>query len=110
MKQENTILISILALIFLSVITVSYYNYFIRGDYLVTKQISCDPNIDPCFVSDCESNDSACDQTTAYKKISVLSRYAGSDYNSLSCSQNSSICKIITCQASTTEAGEKCFK
>ncbi len=110
MKQENKILFFILGFIFLAVIGVGYYNYFVRGDYLVTKQVECDPNIDSCFVSDCESNDSECDTTTTYKKISIPSKYAGSDYDSLTCSTGDSFCTIITCHDETVEVGEKCFK
>ncbi len=87
-----------------------FYNIFIKNDYEVTKQVACDPKIDSCFVSDCESNDSTCDTTATYKKISVISKYAGSDFDTLTCSQGSSFCKIINCQEDTIEAGEKCFK
>jgi len=110
MKNENKILLSILIPIFLFVIFFSYYNIFILGNYQVMKQIPCDPKVESCFVSDCEANDPSCDTGTTYKKISILSKYAGSDYDSLTCPENSSFCKIITCQDSIVEAGEKCFK
>jgi len=103
-------LLLVICLIGLFFVIFNYYNILIKNDYIVTKQIPCDPNTDSCFVSDCESNDSTCDTTTTYMKIKVPSKYAGSDYNSLSCAENSSFCKIITCQANTIEAGEKCFK
>jgi capsular polysaccharide biosynthesis protein len=110
MEKKNKILLLILVCAFLLVVLAGYYNFFILGNYEVTKQVPCDPKTESCFVSDCESNDSSCDQTTTYKKISVLSKYAGSDYDSLTCTENSNICKIITCQDDTIEAGEKCFK
>jgi hypothetical protein len=111
MYTSNKILSLIVVITFLTVVGVGYYNYFIRGDYLVTKQISCDPKIESCFVSDCESNDSSCDSKTTYKKISVESKYAGSNFdNLLSCPTVISSCQIITCQDSEVDAGEKCFK
>ncbi len=88
----------------------SYYVVFVSGNYEVIKQIPCDPKNDSCFVSDCEGSDSSCGMTTTYKKIFVISNYAGSDYDSLSCPQNSPFCRIINCEDNKTEAGEKCFK
>ena len=110
MKTENKVLIGVLSLALLTVVFSGYYHFFIVGDYDVTKQISCDPQIESCFVSDCEANDANCDPTTTYKKISVLSKYAGIDYDSLSCAPRSSFCKIIMCADDTVEAGEKCFE
>lgn len=108
--EYSRYLLLAVCLAFFLVLVFSYYNIFIKNDYIVTKQIPCDPNTYSCFVSDCESNDSTCDTTTTYMKIQVPSKYAGSDYDALSCAENSFFCKIITCQASTVEAGEKCFK
>lgn len=95
---------------FLLVLIFDYYNFFIKNDYEVTKQISCDPKIDSCFVSDCEANDATCDQTTTYKKIVAPSKYAGSSYDNFMCEVGNPKCRIITCNADTIEAGEKCFK
>ena len=110
MKSGNKIIFLVLLLSFLLVIIFGYYNIFVLGNYEVIKQTSCDPKVELCFVSDCEANDPSCDTGTTYKKISILSKYAGSDYDSLTCPENSSFCKIITCQDSIVEAGEKCFK
>ena len=103
-------LLLVICLLGLFFVIFDYYIFFIKNDYIVTKQISCDPKIDSCFVSDCESNDSTCDTATTYMKIQVPSKYAGSDYDSLSCTRADSFCKIITCQDSTVEVGEKCFE
>ena len=108
-KQSKYLLLAI-CLVGLLFVIFNYYNFFIKNDYIVTKQIPCDPKIDSCFVSDCQSNDSTCDPTTTYMKIEVPSKYAGSDYNSLSCAKNDPSCNIITCQDDTLETGEKCFK
>ena len=103
-------LLLVICLLGLFFVIFDYYIFFIKDDYIVTKQISCDPKINSCFVSDCESNDPTCDSKTTYMKIRVPSKYAGSDYDSLTCEENSSSCKIITCQDNTIETGEKCFK
>ena len=111
MTKSNKILFSILAVLFLVVASVGYFDYFVRGDYLVTKQIPCDPKTESCFASDCETNDSTCDSSTTYKKISITSKEAGSNYDDLlSCPLNSQSCTIITCQDDSVEVGEKCFK
>lgn len=108
-KQSKYFLLVICS-VFLLVIVFAFYNFFIKNDYEVTKQVPCDPSVDSCFVSDCEANDSTCDQTTTYKKITAPSKYAGSDFESFSCETGNPNCRIITCQADTIEAGEKCFK
>ena len=109
-KKSLNILFLLLVVTFGILIVFSYYNFFIKGNYYVTKQVPCDPHTDSCFVSDCQANDSSCDPNTTYKKIMVLSKYAGNDYVSLSCLGDSPVCKIITCQQDTIEDGEKCFK
>ncbi|MEI8337867.1 MAG: hypothetical protein WCF92_01820 [bacterium] len=109
-EKKHHFLLVMLVIFFIFFLSFVFYSIFIKNDYEVTKQVSCDPKTDSCFVSDCESNDPTCDTTTTYKKISVISKYAGSDFESLTCLENSSICKIITCQEDTVEAGEKCFK
>ncbi len=108
-KQSRYFFLTI-CLIFVFVIFFSYYTFFIKNDYIVSKQISCDPAVDSCFVSDCKSNDSTCDPKTTYLKIEVPSKFAGTDYDSLSCIKDSTLCKIITCDDSTVVSGEKCFK
>ncbi len=113
MKEDNkqskyfTLAIGLLAFF---VVAFSYYNFFIKNDFEVIKQIDCDPQIDSCFVSDCDSNDSECDTETTYKKITAPSKYAGSDYESFTCVSGDPHCQIITCSDATVEAGEKCFK
>lgn len=108
-KQSRCLFI-VICLIIVFIVSYSYYNFFFKNDYVVTKQISCDPKVDSCFVSDCKSNDSTCDPTATYLKIEVPSKYAGSDYDSLTCAKGSSLCRVITCEDDTLDAGEKCFK
>jgi hypothetical protein len=109
-NKQSKYLLLVICLLGLFVVVFNYYNFFIKNDYEVTKQIPCDPAIDSCFVSDCDSNDSTCDTETTYMKISAPSKYAGSDYDSFSCTKGDPHCQIITCQDNTVEAGEKCFK
>ena len=100
----------VIFLAFLLLLAAAYYNFFIKNDYDVTRQVPCDPKVDSCFVSDCDANDPTCDQTTTYKKIIAPSKYAGSDYDSFTCQSGDPHCQIITCKPYTTEAGEKCFQ
>lgn len=112
MKKDfkTKILYIIVGIFFGLAILTDYYFFIVQNNYPVYKQVTCNPKNESCFVSDCESNDSTCDQTTTYKKIEVLSKYAGNDYDSLNCIKNTADCKIITCSSTTIETGEKCFK
>ncbi|MCX6751992.1 MAG: hypothetical protein NTZ87_00610 [Candidatus Nomurabacteria bacterium] len=109
-RKQSKYFLLIICLALLLIVISAYYNFFIKNDYEVTKQVSCDPKTEACFVSDCDANDSSCDQTTTYKKITAPSKYAGSDFDSFTCVVGNPNCKIITCNADTIEAGEKCFE
>lgn len=109
-KKQSKYFLLIICLVLLFVVVPAYYNVFIKNDYEVIKQIPCNPDIDSCFVSDCEVNDSTCDQTITYKKITAPSKYASFDYESFLCESGNLHCQIIICQADTIEAGEKCFE
>lgn len=109
-EKYHRLLLVALAIFVVFFLGFVFYNIFIKNDFEVTKQIPCNPKTDSCFVSDCQSNDSTCDPNTTYKKISVISKYAGSNYDTLTCEQNSEFCKIITCSDDTLDDGEKCFK
>ena len=108
-KQSKYFLIAV-SLLGLFVVVFNFCNFLIKNDYEVTKQVPCDPKIDSCFVSDCDSNDSTCDSKTTYMKITALSKYAGSSYDNFSCVSGDPHCTIITCSPDTIEAGEKCFQ
>ncbi|MEI7809966.1 MAG: hypothetical protein WCI41_00190 [bacterium] len=115
MKLNNTnfrhSLLTIFLFLSLSVIVFfCFYHFFIKNTFEVTKQVPCDPAVDSCFVSDCDTNDSTCDTTTTYKKIKAPSKYAGSNYENFTCEAGNPNCEIITCNDSTVEDGEKCFK
>jgi hypothetical protein len=101
--------ISVVAVLFF-ILFFNYYHFFVKNDFVVIKQVACDPAKDSCFVSDCESNDPSCDSTTTYKKISVSSKYAGKDYEALDCIESGPTCTIVTCNADTAEEGERCFQ
>ena len=109
-KKKSKYFTAFVCLAFFLVLIFSYYNFFIKNDFEIIKQVPCDPTVDACFVSDCDSNDPACDSTTTYKKITAPSKYAGSNYDSFSCEAGNLHCQIITCSAETVEAGEKCFE
>jgi capsular polysaccharide biosynthesis protein len=109
-KKQRDIVALIVYLTLFLIIGAAYFNFDVKNDYVITKQISCDPTKDSCFVSDCEVNDSSCDQKTTYKKIVASSKYAGSSYENFSCRPGDPHCRVITCEPDTIEDGEKCYK
>jgi hypothetical protein len=109
-KKQSKYLFWAMSIFGLLLIISSYYNFFIKNNYEVTKQVPCDPKLNSCFVSDCASNDSTCDSKTTYMKITAPSKYAGSDYDGFSCVSGDLHCQIITCSADTVQDGEKCFQ
>lgn len=108
---------NILSFIFLPlvaiVIFISYNRFFLKQDYIITYEGSCDPFIEECFVG-CE--DDACDEKYFYTKII---KYAPDLYNNCGdditncesaniCLPEDEKCSITYCNSETTDNIDDC--
>ena len=98
----------ILWFVFTAAVVMNYYTYVMKDEYIVTKTIPCLAGTGSCFVSQCLSDDSSC-TAAPYKKIRVESRYAGSEFERLTCTSGDLHCSIVSCNSSTLESGENCI-
>jgi len=101
-KKTKTIFKIGLVLILLTIV-ITYYNIFIRHNYFVDIEVSCDPSLEFCFVGDCDSSvdDTCINNKYSYKLIekkaySAMQCQEG-DEDCLSCKENETKCKVINC-------------
>jgi len=95
MDKKSKILLWILILAAIVSVGITFYKTIIKKDYLISEQISCNPQIESCFVSRCDPTiDEGCelDESTTYYKI--IEKKAA---NILLCDPNSESCSELTC-------------
>lgn len=89
------------AVVFLSAIEVSFYNYFFRKDYYINIETTCDQTTQSCYLRDCEDPDSCPPNgLDVYKIYSVKAYdiYKCRDNDCLySCENNLIECEEIMC-------------
>ena len=101
----------------------AYWSIVINRDYQIISQVSCDPNIESCFVTVCDpAEDDTCptvesEQTTYYK---IINKNAHAIYvceqteeklgcgEELSCLENESKCFYTFCDSENLADGEAC--
>ena len=105
----------LILLITLIVVFYRYQQYVVDKNFILNVNTVCDPNIENCFTADClPGTDSECD-TTPYKKVKILDRYAPKcleehNCSSFSCEKYNSNCYVTYCSPDTLENGEKCLE
>lgn len=106
-------LVIVLCLFFVVSIAAKHHKYAIAQDFYVSAELSCDPEIESCFVWDCDPSDEECDQTP-YKYIW---KYAAEvpycdpldeDCEELVCTPDEEDCEIIFCSEDTLGEEEFC--
>ena len=122
-KTANIIFYTILALLILASVGVTFYKIVILKDYQIVAEVSCDPTTEKCFVYECNpDDDDACSQNpeeriSYYKKIS---KKANTIYlcekteekigcgEELYCVDNEQDCSYTVCDSNNLGEGEKC--
>lgn len=107
----NTIAVSTILLVLLSVIVGRYQGYVVGGDFLLQTKMSCDPGAAACFVSDCQPGaDLNCEP---YAKVEVLARDAPACLEEHACETFSCGgrlgCSVSYCSDAALEGGERCL-
>ena len=104
-------------------IAATFYKIVILKDYQIEAEVSCDPEIETCFVVSCDPNtDDTCptnpDEQTYYYKY--ISKKAASIYlcenttekigcdGELSCLSGEQSCFYLYCDANNLADGEEC--
>ncbi|MFA6475951.1 MAG: hypothetical protein WCV68_00895 [Candidatus Paceibacterota bacterium] len=109
MDKKSKILLGILALVIFISVGISFYQTIYIHKYLITTEISCDPNKESCFVFECDPvEDESCSkdpnqQVSYYKIISKNAQNipiceSGNDNcPELSCIYGEKDCQITLC-------------
>lgn len=107
----NTIAVSTILLVLLSVIVGRYQGYVIDRDYPLQTTTSCDPDTNTCFLSGCQPGaDLSCEP---YAKVEVLARDAPACLEEHACERFTCEgrvgCSVSFCSGTAVEDGERCM-
>ena len=108
MDKKTKLVFKIGLVLIVLVIITTYYKVFIKHDYLVDIEIPCDPNVEYCFIGECDSeSDNTCIDNSYNYKIVEKKAYsamlcADGDLNCLLCKESEVNCEIINCDSEIT--------
>lgn len=110
MDRYSKIIFGILIALVIFSIVATYYRVFVKEDYLISAEISCDPAIESCFVWEEEG------ETSYYKiikkkaaNIPFCDPHVGECPEPI-CEEGEAGCEIINCEQSELGEGESCSK
>jgi hypothetical protein len=114
-KKSQILAIFLVALVVISIVA-TYYRIFVRHDYQILMEISCDPTAEPCFVYQCDPEIEECtgdpeEDTWYYKlleknasKMPVCDAEA-EECPEPTCAEGEMNCFVTSCDL---EGGEEC--
>lgn len=113
-KRSKILLWVLVAAVALSV-ALAFYRTIIKHDYLISQEISCNPETESCFVLVCDpAEDDTCVGTeaerTSYYKIIEKKAYniplcdsSAGDCPEPACTEGESDCQIILCEPGNSD-------
>jgi len=112
-KNANWLIIVVILLLFV-VVGYRFEQYYLLKNFTLEVNTSCNPEIEKCFVMDCQEGDPGCD-TSPYKKVEILARDAPKcleehSCDSFVCPVGLVNCSITYCSESALSDGERCVK
>lgn len=122
MDKKSKIFFLVFFLLIVGSVVVTYWRIMVNRDYIIQAQQECDPALEACFVSVCDSEgDPECaalpeeEQVSYYKTISKNAKNIPlCDANNnecpteLSCEPGEEECELILCDESSVPEGEEC--
>ena len=121
-KLGNRIFYTILILLILGSVGITFYKIVILKDYQVVAETVCDPNTESCFHREavtCDGTDPACEPAEA-SDYKTISKNAGTIYaceqakeklgcnDNLTCLAGEPNCSYTLCDDSNVPDGESC--
>ncbi len=122
-QKGSKIFYTIISLLIIGSIAVTFYKIVVMKDYQVIATTSCNPELEKCFKAECDpTDDDSCPQNieeraTYYKKISkkasvILLCEKTTEKNGcneeLSCTAGELSCSYTYCSPDSLEEGEQC--
>ncbi|MCK9282632.1 MAG: hypothetical protein M0P71_18600 [Melioribacteraceae bacterium] len=109
MDKKSKILLWVVAIIIVFSVTLAYSRIYILKDYQIIAEVSCDPEIESCYVYEDEEG-----EISYYKNISKHASQIPvcdphiEECEEIYCSENESNCSYQYCDLDTLEEGETC--
>jgi hypothetical protein len=120
-EKSNNIFFIIFFILILVTIGFTFYKIVILKNYQIVKQVSCNPIIEKCFITECDpSTDDTCSASSTISYYKKISKQASSIYacentieqngckDELSCISGEKNCSYTFCNKDSLEDGEKC--
>lgn len=112
MKRASRPTGSMIAVALLIVIAIRYYDYLVARNFIIYANVVCNPDIEECFVSDCDpTEDLGCDGLP-YKKVQISASEAPACTIEHNCEyfycEDFSSCVVAYCSSQVLDVGESC--
>lgn len=110
MDRYSKIIFGLLIVLVVFSIAATYYRVFVKEDYLISAEISCDPQVESCFVWPGEDGEADSYYKIIKKKaanIPFCDPHVG-ECPELSCDEGEAECQIINCEQAELGEGEEC--
>lgn len=123
-NKSNVIFFVIFFLLIFASIAVTFNKFVIKKDYQIIAEVSCNPQVERCFVYECDSEIEECtgnpEEDVSYYKY--VSKNAGTIYScertrqkigcneELSCLRGEAKCFYTYCDSNNLQEGEKCIR
>lgn len=116
MDKTSKILALVMFVVFVGVVSFSYYRFFVAHDYTVTFEAECDPVSESCFVGCEEEVDGVCKSEYTYviveRNAGPLFAACGSDATDCAeariCPEEDATCHLHFCSAESLRGGRSC--
>lgn len=111
MDKKSRYLLYLLIILLVGSAIYKFYKFVIERDFIITAEISCDPEVENCFIWDCDIADEECDQspykyiTKNAKNAPLCDPYTDEGCEELFCSPGEADCEITIC--SEDELGDE---
>lgn len=102
MTKKSRAFFLVFFLIFIGSIGLAYYRYYIQRDYIITSQAACDPYVETCFVSLCDSNEDECSENPD-ENISYYKDISRNAKNVPVCNPTEEGCSALSCPVGETD-------
>lgn len=104
MNKKTKIILIITSILILIVLLINYYKIFIIHNYKISFEVPCDPNIENCFVLECDQDaiDDCTNVPNEYyklieRKVSGVNVCKENDFDCLACKEEDSECNTVLC-------------
>jgi hypothetical protein len=108
--SRSKILFAVISLLIVGSVAVTFWRYVMRRDYIVQAQIDCDPEMEKCFVWECDPNSAVEGEACTGDEESDIWYYKTFRRNAKNipmCDPNDEDCTAYVCDPSEDDCSEE---